>query len=108
MLITCAECKKEYSDQAKQCVHCGARNPNKMSGGLKFATIIMALVCVLLALILIGNTVYDPEQDAAQQAIASCGDLVDDELLSINARRLARDTCDRMEQRYKEKYGHAP
>ena len=108
MMIACPECKKEYSDQSKQCVHCGARNPNRMSGGLKFATIVMALICVFLALVLIGNQAYDPEQDSAERAIANCRDSVDDELLGVDARRLARDTCELMEQRYKDKYGRAP
>lgn len=59
MMITCAECKKEYSGQAKACVHCGARNPNKMSAGGKFGMFVLVFVLVLvglfIALLVIGN-----------------------------------------------------
>lgn len=108
MLITCAECGKDYSDQAKACVHCGAKNPARMGGGLKAATIIMALVCVFLAFLLFGNLAGDPEKQQARDAISECRESVQDELLDLEARRLARSTCDMMEQRFEDRYGHAP
>ena len=108
MMINCPECGKEYSDQAKRCVHCGAQNPNKMGGCLMAATIAAALVCLFLAFLLFGNLAGDPEKQAARDAISNCREPESDELLSIGARRLVRDTCDMMEQRFKSKYGHAP
>ncbi len=108
MLISCPECKKEYSDQAKACVHCGARNPKRMGPGLKLATILAAVLCVFLALVLIGNLAYDPEKERDQRAIAECKKTENDPLLDADARRLARGACELLEQRYREKYGHAP
>ena len=107
-LITCSICKKEYYGHAKVCVHCGAKNPNKMGAGSKFGIFVLAIVGIFIALLIIGNLAYDPEQHAAEEAIAQCHKIHSDELLGIGARRLARDTCDLMEQRYKDKYGRAP
>ena len=54
-MITCAECKKEYSGQSKACVHCGARNPNKMSIGGKFGVLILIVAGFFIILFVIGN-----------------------------------------------------
>ena len=51
MLVNCNECKKEVSDTAKQCIHCGAEIPNKFKdilytifGFLFFIFIIYSLI----------------------------------------------------------------
>nr|CAP47954.1 putative integron gene cassette protein [uncultured bacterium] len=107
MLIECPECSKEYSDQASRCVHCGARNPNKMGPALKLATFAMAGVCVVLALILAGMQA-DPAKQQARDAISLCREGQADELLDIETRRFVRATCDKMEQDFVRKYGHKP
>jgi hypothetical protein len=108
MMITCPECKKEYSDQSKNCVHCGARNPNKMSAGGKIGVFLLIVVGLFVALLIFGNMAYDPEQHSAELAIEECRKSENDALLSIEARRIARGACELLEQRYKDKYGHAP
>jgi ribosomal protein L40E len=108
MMIKCPECEKDYSDQAKSCVHCGARNPTKMGGCLKAATIGMALLALFLAFLLFGNLAVNPEKQADRDAIDLCREAEQDQLLDLGARRLARQACDMMERRFTEKYGHNP
>ena len=107
MLIQCPECGKEYSDQSGKCVHCGARNSNKMGPALKLATFAMAGICVLLALMLLGVRA-DPEKQRARDAISLCRDEQADELEEIEVRRFVRATCDKMEQDFVRKYGVKP
>ena len=109
MMIKCTECGKEYSDQAKACVHCGARNPTNSGGCLK-AIIGLVVMVVVFAIFVIAMRAYtlDPQEVIDSEAIKECRKVENDELLSIGARRLARDACDLMEQRYNDKYGHAP
>jgi hypothetical protein len=109
MMITCTECGKEYSDQAKACVHCGAPNTTKSGGCLKAVLGLVAMV-VVFAIIVIALRAYtvDPQEVIDSEAIKECRKTENDELLDIGARRLARDACDLMEKQYNEKYGHAP
>jgi len=58
MLITCQECKKEYSSEAKACVHCGAKNPKLMSGAGMFGVVVLVLVGLFVAFLVIGNLNY--------------------------------------------------
>lgn len=67
-MITCPECKKEYSEQAKACVHCGARNPKRMSAGGKFGVAILVLVGLFVAFLVIGNLSYNASGGAATNA----------------------------------------
>lgn len=54
MMITCPECKKEYSSEAKACVHCGARNPNRMSGAGKVGVVVGVIVGLFVVFLIIG------------------------------------------------------
>ena len=108
MLIACEECSKEYSDQAKTCIHCGARNPSKKTAGAKFGVFLLWAAGIFVALVVFGNLVYDPDKDAAQRAIAECRKSKDDALLGRDARLLARKACDRMVADYRRQYGHSP
>jgi len=67
-VITCAECKKEYSDQAKACVHCGARNSNKMSAGGKFGVAILVIAGLFVAFLVLGNLSYNSSGGTATGA----------------------------------------
>lgn len=67
-MITCLECKNEYSEQAKACVHCGARNPMRMSTGGKFGMTILVLVGLFVAFLVIGNLSYTASGGAAANA----------------------------------------
>ena len=109
MMIKCTECGKEYSDQAKACVHCGAPNTT-ISGGCLKAVIGLVVMVVVFVIIVIALRAYtiDPQEVIDSEAIKECRKAENDELLDISARRLARDACDLMEKRYNENYGHAP
>jgi len=55
MMITCQECKKEYSSEAKACVHCGARNPHRMSGAGKLGVGVAVVVGLFVVFLIIGT-----------------------------------------------------
>lgn len=57
MLITCPECKREYSSEAKACVHCGAK-PKRMTGAGKFGVFMLVLVALFVAFLVLGNLNY--------------------------------------------------
>lgn len=108
MLITCAECHSEYSDQAKACVHCGAPTVRTGGGSGRLVRALVIAAGLFIVLVVFGNLVYDPGRDAAERAIAECRKTEKDTLLDVNARRLARDTCDSLESNYEKKYGRTP
>lgn len=58
-MLTCKECAKEYSNDAKACPNCGARNPNKWSAGAKFGAFIGVLVVLFIAFLAIGAMTPD-------------------------------------------------
>jgi hypothetical protein len=58
-MISCKECSKEYSNDAKACPNCGARNPNKWSAGTKFLAFIGVLVVLFIAFLAIGAMTPD-------------------------------------------------
>ena len=74
------------------------------------AAIGLVVMVVLFAIFVIAIRAYtlDPQEMIDSEAIKECRNTENDELLSVEARRLARDACDLMEKRYNEKYGHAP
>ena len=47
-------------------------------------------------------------KDSARASIASCQKSQDDSLAPMNARRLARDTCDMMRGEFSKQYGFNP
>lgn len=59
MLISCKECQKEYSNDAKACPNCGARNPNKWGAGTKFMAFIGVLIVLSIAFLAIGAMTPD-------------------------------------------------
>ena len=115
-LIQCGECSKEISSMAPACPSCGAPNhvtaTNAESGigrGTKIMLWVVGVpVLAIVALLVIGTNISPAEQErqTAGRAIDMCDKQVNDELSSINVRRFARDTCDKMRSDYRLKYGH--
>lgn len=116
-LIKCAECGNDYSEQAKACVHCGARNPNKTSAGT-----VIGYVIGLGAIIVGGFLAYgcmrlntDPDAQASateRDAIAYCESeyarLKERQSMDPAALQLASDTCDMMKVDYRHKWNREP
>jgi hypothetical protein len=47
-IVTCRECKKEVSDSAKTCPHCGATNPSLPIGGFWVFLIGAAIIALIV------------------------------------------------------------
>ena len=110
MMINCMECGKAYSDQAKACIHCGARNPAHAGGGCLKAIIGLVVMVVLFAIFVVAIRMYtlDPKEASDKEMIMACRDVQNDTANGIETRQTARAACDAMEQKYREKYGHGP
>lgn len=110
MMINCKECGKAYSDQAKACIHCGARNPTHTGGGCLKAIIGLVVMVVLFAVFVVAIRMYtfDPKEASEREMIMACRNVQNDTANGIEARQTAREACDLMEQKYTAKYGHGP
>lgn len=111
-MITCPDCKKEYSDQAPRCVHCGARNPNRMSGGKKVGIVLLVLIGLVVAFLgfgaVVGNTPAGKQQARERNAIATCWDSQAKKSLDPGEQRFVASACEKMEDDYRKKWGHNP
>jgi cyanophycinase-like exopeptidase len=67
VLITCNECGKEYSDQSKTCIHCGAKNRPSAGSRGKTALFVFLGLGVAVLIMIAGNS-NSPESAAANKA----------------------------------------
>ncbi len=70
-MVTCKECGKEVSDQAKACPHCGVDNPGSSCADTLAGLIVLALIAAVLLWWLWPESEepeLSPEQHAAQEA----------------------------------------
>jgi len=67
-VITCPECQKEHSNDAKACPNCGARNRNRWGFGKKLGVFVGVLIALFIAFLAIGA--FTPES-AVQSSVAS-------------------------------------
>ena len=77
-LVQCPECHKEYSDQAKSCIHCGAKTlkqKNKTSTG----KLLWAFLFLCVAIGMVQNAITPPEdpqviadREAFSKAATAC------------------------------------
>jgi hypothetical protein len=56
-MITCEECKKEISDQAESCPHCGMVRPKKPSGC--FVVVLAVIIFAVISAVYRSNTAPD-------------------------------------------------
>ncbi|WP_454710983.1 zinc-ribbon domain-containing protein [Cupriavidus nantongensis] len=125
-LIPCSECGSDVSDKATACPKCG--NPISTQAGTAAATTSStptpkpgmgtgmkavlwvggALVAFLLFGAIAGNQPGAKEKATDQMAIELCRKDEADELKSIATRKFIRSTCDAMERKFSDRYGHAP
>lgn len=119
-LIACHECGKQYSSEARRCVHCGAVNKNyvKPTGGFaKFVgwtVLIVAGVFVLLMIwgASITSTPEGKERSDARFAIEYCEDqyekLKQDPRMSQGALGIAYGACEKLKQDFRDKWSREP
>ena len=114
-LKTCHECGKEYSSEAKACIHCGARNESWTSPGMKVAATLFCIVFagVILVGVLIANRPKEPAglakaKSQARAALDECRSRQDDELRELSERRFTRAMCDKMEADFRSNFGENP
>jgi hypothetical protein len=116
-MIRCTECGKDFSDQAKACVHCGARNPSFASPGRWLGRIVMGGAILFVILLSYGCLLgaMDPESEARakdRDVISYCEDqyqeMKDDPRLSKGARGIAYGACEKLKADYRQKWNREP
>jgi hypothetical protein len=115
--MTCAECGREYSNQAAACVQCGARNPTRTSAGAVLGKIVLVIVGLFVAFMVLGAILVanDPDADARNKdrdAINYCEDtyaqLKDDPRMTQGALGIAYGACEKMKEDYRAKWNREP
>lgn len=114
-LKTCHECGKQYSSEAKACIHCGARNGSHRGLGYyvsRFALVAGLLVVGFIAVGALLLSQVPPEQREAKrrdrEAIELCREQQNDELSDLSTRRMIREACDKMASNFRATYGVDP
>lgn len=101
-LVSCRECQKEISSEAKSCPHCGAKP--KSSLGL------WLLVGGVIAILLISAASNSPPSEIQRErdAIERCWQEYERKSLDPETKRFVASTCELMERKFTEKHGHKP
>ncbi len=69
-LITCKDCKKEFSTDAKRCPNCGAQKPK--AGGCAIAALwLVAVLIVIVLMIIVADSGHSPPDHAPRPPTAS-------------------------------------
>ena len=100
---TCAECGKEFSDQARACVHCGAPNPRKAGPFAGAAKLVAGIALGTFALVFaysayLSGTPEAKERREDRKAIEQCE--------MVNSPSFHE--CFERRRRYIEKWGRQP
>ena len=104
-LITCKECKTEISDTAKACPKCGAKVPRTKW----WLWIPLSLVAAFFLFgAIAGNGPQAQEKAQARRAIDLCWDEHKRKSLDTGTQRFVASTCEMMESKFTEKFGHRP
>lgn len=114
-LKTCHECGKEYSSEAKACIHCGARNPSHRGMGYYASRLALVAGLLVVGFMALGGLLVSrvpPEEREAKyrdrEAIEMCREQQNDELSDISTRRMIREACDKMASNFRATYGVDP
>lgn len=103
-LVPCKQCGTEIADTAKVCPKCGA--PTKAPTNWKLvAGVPLGLLVVFLV---IGAMNSDPEKAKARAAIDLCLKQLDKKGLDLSELSFIQGACDMMEEKFRQRYGHAP
>lgn len=109
-IITCPECNKEISDQAKACPHCGAKKPTDWF----WLKLLLGIpVGLFLLVMLIGSCTpkAGTESDSKAQdrrVIKLCWEEQSRKSLDPGAARYAAGMCENMERDFRGKYNQNP
>lgn len=114
-LINCAECKKEVSDLAASCPHCGApvsvRPPaatQSQGGGGWWKWLLGVPVGGFILLMIIGSCAADPAKQSERSAIDLCWQEQKRKSLDPGSARFVAGACERMEANFLAKHGVRP
>lgn len=119
-LVNCFECRQPISDQAKTCVHCGARNAKYVAPDRPVLRVlgwgVLSVVVLGFALLAYGcqvaSTPEGQERIAERRAIETCEQAVtrakDDPRTSRETYALLYDGCERMKAEYRQRWQREP
>lgn len=109
-LVECKECKAQISSSAPSCPKCGyveAAIPAPQKEPRQLWPYFLGAALLLLFLFVV-NSGGNDEKSQARMAIELCWKEQGRKSLDPSAARFAAGACELMEQRFKERFGHAP
>ncbi|HSR65908.1 MAG TPA: hypothetical protein VLM17_09960 [Xanthomonadaceae bacterium] len=116
-LLDCPECKREYSDQAAACVHCGARNPAHRKPTPLILKLLLGIVVLFVTFIGLGLVLEMADPTSGQRnddrsAIEYCESeyarLEDDPRMTRGALGLAYGACEKLKDDFRRKWNREP
>lgn len=122
-LISCSECRKEISDKAVTCPHCGApvestpivnrwsEEPKRKKSSIwkwLFGVPVGGFVLLMIIGSCAGNTPEGKERQASRDAISLCWSEQGRKSLDSGTARFVAGTCEKMESDYRAKWGRNP
>lgn len=105
MITECPECKKEMSTTAKQCPHCGFKNPTSLAW---LWWIISAIVAFLILGVISGNSPDNQAKYLEQKKIELCWQDYNTKSFDENTKMFIAQTCEKLEADFYTKYRHKP
>lgn len=124
-IVFCQECRKEISDKAQACPHCGAplalaaEKPIPVvvvTEGKKGGRVWMWILGVPAALFIVvmvigatvGNTPEAQQRSLERDKISACWDLQKKKSLDPSTARFTASLCERMEDDFRRKHNRNP
>lgn len=107
-IISCHECKKDISDTAKACPHCGATVPRTKVWPWIVGTPIALFVGLMIIGAIASNTPRGEEKAKARNVISLCWEEQSDKSLDPESQRFIASACKKLEQDFRANYGVEP
>jgi hypothetical protein len=108
-LVACKECKKEISDATRICPSCGAKQWTSPWVWIVSAPIIaFGAIMVFGALNSANQSPEDEAKHRSRAAVELCWQEQQRKSLDPSTQRFVASTCEMMEQKFLERYGHKP
>ena len=112
-IITCPECNKEISDQAKACPFCGAKKPAswlwlKLLVGIPVGLFVLMMIVGTWASSSSSSSGASGSKSNDRAAIKLCWEQQSRKSLDPGSARFVASTCENMERDFRGKYNLNP
>lgn len=108
-MTTCKECRKELSDTAKTCPHCGAKQRQKTSILIKVVAVpLVGFLVLFFYFLIVGPSPEDEAKSRDRDKIKLCWADQSRKSLDPGTARFVASMCENFEQEFRAKYGRNP